>query len=46
MFVLQKSDKQIIFNRILFGLYFHDVKYQYILMVSTTIGNLEGYTDL
>ena len=44
-FILQKTDKQLIFNSNPYGFYFHDVRYWEILMLDTTTGNCEGYTD-
>ena len=41
MSILHKSEKQLVFNRIQSGLYSHDVRYWYIPMVATVIGNRE-----
>ena len=44
-FIHQKADLQLVFKRILYGLYYHDVGDRKILMVSTITGNSKGYTS-
>ena len=44
-FILHKDSKQIIFNWIPLGIYFHDARASDIIMAGTTKENCKGYTS-